>query len=265
MNELEPEERDAVMEEYQRESAHTEIRNPSSWLFSKSRARIVIRVTGGRPQPRSAGGYHGGSSKVGRNIFEVGDPYSELAEIGVDDLAIEKLKELGPAELQTLLVQFMELHSQGQVNDPSRWLYSRARTIAARVSQAAKGRPGGDRVHDTSYRGQSNRSLREYESSSAGSDYHGSNYRGHRGSDNDGGGMGTVPELKGVVLDEKALAKLDELEPEEREKLFVEYQLEASRKSIQNPSGWVYGRARTKVVDRLTGKTKSERRRGPYY
>jgi len=235
MNELEPEERDEVIEEYLRESAYMEIRNPSSWLFSKSRARIVIRVTGGRPLPRSGSGGYRGSSKADRDIFELGNPFNELADIGVDELAIEKLKELGSSDLQTLLVQFMELHSQNQVNDPSKWLYSRARTIAARVSQAQKG-----------------------------SDYHGSDYRDQRGSDY-GGGVGTVPELKGVMLDNKALAKLDELEPEERAKLFVEYELEASRKSIQNPSGWVYGRARTKVVDRLTGKTKSERRRGPYY
>lgn len=73
-----------------------------------------------------------------------------------------------------------------------------------------------------------------------------------------------MPELEGVTLDEKAMQKLDELDPDERAALFAEYSVEASRKSIQNPSGWVYGRARTKVVDRLTGKGRSERRSSPY-
>mmetsp|Transcript_80088 Transcript_80088/g.221453 ORF Transcript_80088/g.221453 Transcript_80088/m.221453 type:complete len:139 (+) Transcript_80088:3-419(+) len=75
---------------------------------------------------------------------------------------------------------------------------------------------------------------------------------------------GEVPELEGVELDAKALAKLEELEPEERQQLFTEYQNEASRKPIMNPSGWVFGRARTKVVDRLTGKGRADRRSSPY-
>lgn len=262
MAELEAEEREQIIEEFQRESASTEIRNPSSWLFSKSRARIVIRVTGGRPAPKSHGhlalphprtsqnqvginnyqqprSHSVGSNSISRNslrnsasnIFQIGDPYKELSEIGVDDLAIGKLKDLSAMDLQQLLVQFMQLYTTGEIQDPSKWLYAKARTIAARISQAQKAA----HAHEP-------RMVKE-------EDY---------------GATGTVPELPGVLLDEKALAKLEELEPQERENLFAEYNIEASRKPILNPSGWVFGRARTKVVDRLTGKGRAERRPSPY-
>lgn len=232
MAELEPEERLSVIAEFQQESATSEIRNPSSWLFSKSRARIVIRVTGGRPMPRSLTAHLPPPAQT--SIFAIGDPYKELAEIGVDDLAISKLKELSPADLQTLLVQFMQLYTQAQINDPSKWLYAKARSIAAKLSQQQR---------------------QQYQ--------HESTYNSSEHT-NEGEGGGNVPELAGVTLDEKALAKLEELEPEERSALFIEYAIEASRKSIQNPSGWVFGRARTKVVDRLTGKGRTERRSAPY-
>mmetsp|Transcript_31481 Transcript_31481/g.61815 ORF Transcript_31481/g.61815 Transcript_31481/m.61815 type:complete len:516 (+) Transcript_31481:35-1582(+) len=257
MGELEEEEREQIIEEFQRESASTEIRNPSSWLFSKSRARIVIRVTGGRPAPKS----HGLGQSLGQghlalphprpsqnqawsqprsqshsasNIFQIGDPYKELSEIGVDDLAIGKLKDLSAMDLQQLLVQFMQLYTTGEIQDPSKWLYAKARTIAARISQAQKAA----HAHEP-------RMVKE-------EDY---------------GATGTVPELPGVLLDEKALAKLEELGPEERDSLFAEYSIEAARKPILNPSGWVFGRARTKVVDRLTGRgraERAERRSSPY-
>jgi len=134
-------------------------------------------------------------------------------------------------DLQQLLVQFMQLYTTGEIQDPSKWLYAKARTIAARISQAQKAA----HAHEP-------RMVKE-------EDY---------------GATGTVPELPGVLLDEKALAKLEELEPQERENLFAEYNIEASRKPILNPSGWVFGRARTKVVDRLTGKGRAERRPSPY-
>jgi len=251
MGELESEEREQIIDEFQRESASTEIRNPSSWLFSKSRARIVIRVTGGRPAPKSHGHFalphprtshnqawsqprsHSHHSHSASNIFQIGDPYKELSEIGVDDLALGKLKDLSAQDLQQLLVQFMQLYTTGEIQDPSKWLYAKARTIAARISQAQKAA----HAHEPP------RMVKE-------EDY---------------GATVTVPELPGVLLDEKALAKLEELEAQERESLFAEYNIEASRKQILNPSGWVFGKARTKVVDRLTGKGRAERARpSPY-
>merc|ERR1712176_626624 len=60
---------------------------------------------------------------------------SGLEELGVDLEAISKLMELGTLDLQKLLAQFFQMNNAGQIKDPSRWLYSKARTIAANLSR----------------------------------------------------------------------------------------------------------------------------------
>jgi len=62
---------------------------------------------------------------------------------------------------------------------------------------------------------------------------------------------GTVPELPGVTLDRHALDKLAELQPDERENLCKEFIVYNAHKGIRNPSGWIFGKARTKVLQRM--------------
>lgn len=135
MDELEPQEREDVIADFQ---AEQEIRNPSSWLFSKSRARIVKRVTGGRALTAYGSPGSSGRPSKGDDLVLTDEPLKELAEMGVDDQAVSKLKELGAQDLQGLLLQFFQLYGSNQINDPSKWLYSKARTIAARVSQGQR-------------------------------------------------------------------------------------------------------------------------------
>jgi len=129
------------------------------------------------------------------------------------------------------------MFSAGKIESPSRWLYAKARTIAAQASQQnlAIKKPAIVK--------------REPLEASTGDD--GAEYAEEV--------EGNVPELKGVTLDASALIKLEELEEEERSALFMEYASEAAHKPIRNPSSWVYGRARTKITERFTGRRKGNR------
>jgi len=295
MDELEPEERASVVADFEAENDDHEIRNPSSWLFARSRARLVQRVTGGRASaPRSSSG-RGRKESMSEEaeLFEHGDPFQELGSLGVDEQALSKLRELSVEDLRQLLAQFMELHGQHQIDNPSKWLFSRARTIAARISQQERslhqaqqalpaGKPGGAlgaggsvaativaalaaagvRLPPAALSAAASAiSLGTLGGRGSSSFASGAPSSGGRGS----GSRGGAPELRGVDLDSKALSKLEELEPHERSDLFEEYEAEASRKSIQNPSAWIFGRARTKVVERIMGKGGwSSHRYSPY-
>lgn len=225
LNELEPEERAALLLQFQQEGADGSIRNPSSWLFAKARSAIVSRVTGG-----TGGGDKGGGKGAGKNSKTGIDPMMYLAQVGIDNMAQAKLRELSPGDLKSVVSSFQEMRSAGQIQDPSKWLYAKARSIAAKISQEKQAL---NRAH-------------HMVSASAGT---------------------VVPDLPGVMLDDSAVTKLQELEPEERAAIYSEYRQESQTKQINNPSGWIFGRARTKLLDRLTGKSRDQRittRSSPY-
>eukprot|EP00927_Polykrikos_kofoidii_P049262 TRINITY_DN43347_c0_g1_i1.p1 TRINITY_DN43347_c0_g1~~TRINITY_DN43347_c0_g1_i1.p1 ORF type:complete len:540 (+),score=73.04 TRINITY_DN43347_c0_g1_i1:41-1621(+) len=309
ISELEADERSELLQEFTKETQETVIRNPSSWLFSKARTRIVQRVSGrGGATPRAltnvqplalplssqlstqlaarlspqlpvelpvqlpaqphaqlppelafllAAGISSEQSvqntqqtalsgleilaSLGINTSslmgltlpssltlpapspslltpltsEVSD-LDKLTLMGVDAQAIEKLKELNQKDLTSLIQQFIQMYEQGQVNDPSKWLYAKARTILAQQAQG--------------------RRLQRQASGKLGA-----------------GPAGMISELGGVAVDADTLAKLEELTESEKRDLFAEFQIQTAITPIRNPSGWLFGKARSKVVSRLGG------------
>jgi len=70
----------------------------------------------------------------------------------------------------------------------------------------------------------------------------------------------TLDALPGITLDEQAYSKLHELSEEDLGELIEEYFAENAKAFIRNPSGWLYGHARTKAVAR----TRAIQRASPY-
>merc|ERR1719215_2380211 len=63
-------------------------------------------------------------------------------------------------------------------------------------------------------------------------------------------------------LDPKAQEKLAELDQGDRDDVLYEFQQANSKNTIQNPSGWIFARARTKLIDRQTGRRPPNRAPG---
>lgn len=227
LGELEPAERNDVIQEYLLEDRSSGVRNPSGWLFGRARSRIVVRVSGGKGAAKGAAHspilvsrvplqrqreYTRGFSWTRHGSI---DALFGLEDLGVDEQALKKLGEVPYEQLFGLLRQFEQLHGEGQIKDPSKWLFSKARTIAASRTQSLP-----PVVQPTT---------------------------GH------GGRFSTVPELEGIHLDSAAYEKLEELDPEERTEVINEYFTASAETPIRNPSGWIFGKARSKLCVRHTG------------
>jgi len=57
-----------------------------------------------------------------------------------------------------------------------------------------------------------------------------------------------VVEMPEVTLDASALDKVKELSEYDRKAIFDEFKAANAQQTIRNPSGWIYGRARTKLA-----------------
>merc|ERR1711904_414313 len=131
----------------------------------------------------------------------------ELTMRGVDQQAQDKIRELPQQEQVALMRLFAQQSRDGQLQDPSKWLFAKARTILSRMAEER-------------------RSVRVQTFA------------------------GTVAELGGVALDTDAMGKLQELTDSERQELYAEFNQVKMIEGIKNPSGWIFGKARTKLVER---------------
>lgn len=268
LKELCPEDRAVVVTEFQSKSA--EIQNPSSWLFSSARTRLSERAMqmsgkGKGAKGSGKGGFLPALGDLGAPSFRAppaspqaarraaapapvrnfgapqrgvqqpaGVQTADLAQYGVDQLAQDKLGELDPQNQQKLLAQFNQLYQSGQINDPSKWLFAKARTMLSQLG----GKGGGGGVG-----GPPRPSMHQ---------------AAHSPAQGFGQRMKSEPNLSdlGVTLDAQCQQKLDELTPEEKNALLQEFATANAGGSIRNPSGWLFGRARSKLVERVSGKSR---------
>merc|ERR1711879_671330 len=126
---------------------------------------------------------------------------------------------------------FTQMKATGEITSPSKWVFSKARTILSERAREAK-----DWGKGSSGKGKGAKS---------------------------GGGSYTLDELPGVMLDQQAYEKLGELSEEDLQELLEEYNVENERNGVRNPSGWLYGRARTKAIARISP-AKAVQRPSPY-
>mmetsp|Transcript_69630 Transcript_69630/g.151506 ORF Transcript_69630/g.151506 Transcript_69630/m.151506 type:complete len:251 (+) Transcript_69630:374-1126(+) len=128
LQELEPLERDELIEELRAKMDEGSLRNPSGWLFSKARSKVVARVTGGR----------GGVPSTWKNDQEdeeKAEIFSSLEEHGIDEDAASKLNELTAHDLRTLCARFDEVNETSGISDPSKWFFAKARSMLAQEAQ----------------------------------------------------------------------------------------------------------------------------------
>eukprot|EP00927_Polykrikos_kofoidii_P066561 TRINITY_DN62143_c0_g1_i1.p1 TRINITY_DN62143_c0_g1~~TRINITY_DN62143_c0_g1_i1.p1 ORF type:complete len:605 (+),score=99.38 TRINITY_DN62143_c0_g1_i1:133-1815(+) len=163
--------------------------------------------------PGRSGSTSGASNRIGE--------IEALGSLGVDEQAMMKLQEVDGKDMDCLLQQFFSMYEQGEVKDVSKWLFSKARTI---LSQNAASRRAWTNVPSGSI------------SSSVAQD-----------------GSVPVPELGGIVIDVEARSKLEELADSERRDLFAEFQIQSAMEPIRNPSGWLYGKARSIAAAKKSG------------
>lgn len=279
LEELDENERHELLKEYQQESLQQLISNPSRWLFSHARTKIVERRGKGGGDNKGKGKDNGAMSRSSSRgslsgAIDVAALQGALADdvdikktafalvwknIGVDQACEEKIAELETEDQQTLLQAFVKL-PKGEVKTPSAWLFSKARSMLS-----ARGGGGTHVGHDLLSRTASSRNASP---SGRGAPIRpvSDSGKGKGGKDKpDGAGRGknSLAELPGVALDDVAYGKIMELTEEEKEDLLEEYHRQCQNEPVRNPSGWLFGRARTKVVERVNPK-RAYARAAPY-
>jgi len=227
--ELEQGERDDVLYEFQQANTKNPILNPSGWVFGRARTKLIDKQTGRRPpNGRASGGASGGQDTAQAQFLRI------LPTLDLE--AQDKLQELDQVDLQDLMSQFQEANTRQMIKNPSGWVFAKARTKLA--TRAVKGGGKGSMTlrHSPVQPGLNMRAQTRPQ------------WNGNAGA---------------PALDEEAQAKLDELGPTERADLLREFQEVSARDTIKNPSGWIFGKARTKLARQATGGATGGARRLP--
>lgn len=210
LEELEPDDRTQLINLFIDENAKEEVRNPSSWLFARARTTIVEKLGKGKSKGKGSnalaavGGKHG----AGNSLQLLRHTY------GVDDQAMDKIAELEYRDQMSLIAAFQQTAMYETINDPSKWLFAKARTILSKgVSHAL----GGKGMPSMSYGWQGKGG--------------GKGTKPFKGGNSGSGQMLQIAELPGVQLDAQCLEKLQELDHSEQMALIEEFQT-TDRKSV---------------------------------
>lgn len=220
LSELDSLDRAQVIAQFVQDRGTGGIRNPSGWLYSHARSLLVDKQ--GKSKGKGKGEAKG--LDTARSSFSAPQALEILVnQYQVDERAVGKFQELSRFDQVDILQKFLEASVFG-IKDPSRWIFAKART---RLTQraATRGMTQPAKVSSTVY-------VEHAE----------------------------IPELPGVSLDRSAIDKLGELGEADRKALLEEFTEEHRKSEIRNPSGWLFGHARTKLSGH-SGKGQSRQRR----